>query len=418
MARLPQKISGYRSGVINGILQYLEEGIIAESSDHRIEKTPTGVVLHNIDKPQDILDFPFKLFADGKTIRVTQGSWTRNGTKVSLAPDTDKTFYSITDPVGADTEFQADTTYSVYLGLSSSTRDAALQPDAVNVYAGESMPTDEPSSGNYYWLLGTVYCDDNSKLYQPNQVWTGGDIDDVSYICDADSTIDSDPDFRYHSIEMSPRDDTHYGTLQLYDWDDQTPQTPVAGDLFMFQDVNTDDNKYLRYVALEDLSTAIGDNIDPDTDLTAGEESQQRSLEKRTIGALGEAWQIYKMDEAAEGIPEDGLDLCARYTSAGVNAVRWVNTTDLVSYLEVNMYASEPPSHNIRQHTDYAGAYVSPAAIPENYVAAGAGSDTWEFVTITSLLSAAGGWSGTFQVTQDGLTKDVTVENGIITDVA
>ena len=49
--RSPSKISGYRSDVINDLIDYSEAITVKSSSDHRVEYTTRGIFLHNIDKP-------------------------------------------------------------------------------------------------------------------------------------------------------------------------------------------------------------------------------------------------------------------------------------------------------------------------------------------------------------------------------
>ena len=281
MAMLPKKIGGYRSSVINALIQYLQDGVIVESSDHRIEKTSGGLVLHNIEKPADVVDFPFRISTGGVSIRVRQGSVTRNDSRLTLAVDSGKDWKTLTtDKDGG--AFTANTTYIVYVALERNDNQyhPGLAPDQISVYAVDSVtgiPSGSPVTANEYIRLGTIATDANTKFKQPVQEWWGGDIDDVVYVPDSNNPYDaaaSSPyttpaEYRFNSLELSPRANRHFRDLQIYNWDSPNVVTLATDDYFMFQDTS-DNNKSLQYITAQGFLDWIEENLDLSDSVNGG----------------------------------------------------------------------------------------------------------------------------------------------------
>ena len=255
---IPGKISGFLSGVINQLIDCARSSRIASSATIKANVTPHGTTLELTDKMDSARFKPFHLSVSGDDIRVEVGNWTRLGTKLSLTPDADKTFYTISSPGNpASGNFASSTTYYVYLQLehSTSAKDPALNPDEVNVYADTAAPADTATlAGNKIMVLGTATTDTDGVFKQPNQSWTGGHIDDIAVVPDANSQYNADPDFRYDSISYRTSGALHEDNLQLHDWDNPTPAGGFDedNDLMMFQDVS-EDNKPLSYIKPDDM---------------------------------------------------------------------------------------------------------------------------------------------------------------------
>lgn len=75
MRKLPKKITGFRSRVINGLIEYLEASRIVSTPTIRMEERTNGTALH-VKPGQDRLEpFPFRWYwTDKKKIKIEPGT--------------------------------------------------------------------------------------------------------------------------------------------------------------------------------------------------------------------------------------------------------------------------------------------------------------------------------------------------------
>ena len=170
-------------------------------------------------------DFPFRVIKCGTTLRVTQGNWTRYGlAPLLLAPDIPPpyiTYKTITGPSTGGT-WANNTIYFICVALEQAalTKNPALVPSAINVYAYPIMPVDSVQrGGNRYKLLAYIITDSSGEFTEVVQSWFGGDIDDIALVPDGDDTgvvaLDVNP--RGRTIGFAPTGAlTHESELEDY----------------------------------------------------------------------------------------------------------------------------------------------------------------------------------------------------------
>ncbi len=77
---IPQKTTGYRSKVINKIIDALNAMKLVDSPDHRKIETSNGVILHNVAEKTTRQLMPFELYLDPSgDIRMRNGLWYSQG---------------------------------------------------------------------------------------------------------------------------------------------------------------------------------------------------------------------------------------------------------------------------------------------------------------------------------------------------
>ena len=122
----PRHIKGYRSTVINQIIDRLERSTPAKSVGTRVTETTRGTTIKTnggqiIDEMDD-----FRIEIDGNTsVKVYKSTFRRNGIDIDLTCDAGQDYITIT---GLST---ASTTYYIYLKLSATTanQDHSLKPE-------------------------------------------------------------------------------------------------------------------------------------------------------------------------------------------------------------------------------------------------------------------------------------------------
>lgn len=174
-------------------------------------------------------DMPFWLTYVTTAIRVRQGTVQRNGTSVTLAPDSGEEYKSITALVGG--AFGASATYIVYGIL-----DKGLVPTTLTVAAAAALPAD--TQKNLYFQIGTATTNSSSEINGVVQTWWGGNRDDVAYIFDAESPNIASKNY---SLQASPNAG-HVGEGQLYGWIGATSTNPDwnNGAFLTYREVTTD----------------------------------------------------------------------------------------------------------------------------------------------------------------------------------
>lgn len=215
------------------------------------------------------VDYPWKVrYANiddaNNEIRVTQGRATRFGNITQLVTDTGETYKSINEPSGGQ-PWAADTTYYVYYALGGGGYNPATNPISVTVAVSATTPPTDFLGADIYRVLATVTTDADANFNGVTQLWRGGDSDDVAVVPDGEGIVTAGSDAQHFSLEFVSTDTSrtlHARDLQVFEWDDPTEQEPLAADLFVFQDV-ADAEKHLRYVTLDDLGEYISDYIEP-----------------------------------------------------------------------------------------------------------------------------------------------------------
>ena len=204
-------------------------------------------------------DYPFRIAVTNTEIRITQGTWTRLGIPLALAPDAGETYKSLTT-LADSSPFGADATYVVYLALENATSDPALVPSAINVYAAATLPADtSEAGGNIYCQLGTVDTNSDSQLILAHQDRTGGDKDDVALVPDSDSFYDAAGAKRNYSVQFHPDAGRHQGNLQDYGWHNAESYTDYNydQDMLLLREVvdegGADEHYRKRYVLPEEM---------------------------------------------------------------------------------------------------------------------------------------------------------------------
>ena len=170
--------------------------------------------------------FPFKLNGGGGGVTVMRdGSWTRNGTKVSLsgASHTGTPFKGLgfTDISGLLT---AGSTNYVYVQLDDDVTPTTLTIGAATTEPSETLPE------NIYKLIGVVITDGSNNATDVRQKWWGGDIDDTTAGLEPDNFRWQVIPYTSSSIRVTAGNLNYYGILSTHAQGDSNYSTDALGD--------------------------------------------------------------------------------------------------------------------------------------------------------------------------------------------
>ena len=357
--RSPTKISGYKSDIINEIIDYSEAITVQSSSDHRVEYTTRGIFLHNINKPEGGEQFDYSRFRldikDNLTAVVKAGVYTCNGLRLTdfESTDTEITGEGDSDEGFADDFISAVTAPTVYFYLEKThaTKDPTTIPSGLKIVCSTELPS-EGYMRQKYWLLGqcdTALDDEENAILLPATLiryWIG-DIDELTIVPDGKLN----PRLPHPIRTMDFREDSE-GELMIYDADaaliEGVGWTSKSGIPVLPKDANGGGS-----IVWHGWDTVIS--------------ATQKSIE---LGATG--FQLYDMD-GDSGEMEDGWDFCMRDSAGGI--LKWVDQGDItVGNAEHADDADTADSATTAATADYAndGAWPTSHHALENWSTAGA----------------------------------------------
>ena len=452
----------------NAVTRVLSELTITYSGDTQpsIERPNTDGSNWQIRLPNPSAGKHFDRFrvtdqGDG-SIHTKIGIWTRRGVVLALAPDAGET-YLTTSGIGAN-DF-------VYVQLNSDTpldenANPALYPDYLSIESSGTNPNIDDTTG-LYWVLGKF----------TNEVWKQfwlGDIDDFMMIPDAASGTDgsSESDARNYSLDYADNRtySRHQYELEDHGWTNPTEGTPTVNELIMFRAVN-DAGWKKKYCTSTDLVknvdwTEIWEHItdDPDEGDTIGDTiitylegdfEHTKLLYSGYTTALGVGkslggtdhddvyWRAFNDSSGvadhdtwtdAKTYKTSGLLEITNTTEAGAGAGAILTAGGIfaeknIAGLRLQLQDGTGTVDDFNRW-DTASLYV--VVDDFAYINAGDGFYVFanEIIQLNSaidlelyidgdfLMNGDAGWSGVYQVTIAGISKDVTVTKGIITDVS
>jgi len=444
---------------------------------------------------------PFEISAGGDTIKVETGKWTRNAGIKTLATDVDETFFSIT--AAESGSFQASTDYYVYLVLEATNRDPSFSPDSVVVKADIAYPFASDgvqTTGNIYWMLGTISTNADTRFTTPTQDWTGGDIDDTSIVADSLSAFAT----VYRSIGLRGGNDTNTGKLQIFGWDTATATGSDLNDADLFPYQPSANDHQLDYISLEQISDKTAADLLLNDDWLGGiidwindgggiddKKAQHTVLDFVSDVAAGVGksngntdhddtyWRAFLtgfIDSktfktsglvASTNVATGSVAAAISATLGGIYShltalasafqLHTAGTPDVDNLWNVSTLLAKTSGLISVETVDGAITIEAKGAANDLNLLSAAGDvkitsdddtdieasesfivnastsidmNTGGFANISAAsyvnldptgdfkINGTAGWSGTFQVTQGGVTKDVTVTKGIITNVA
>ena len=233
MVKLPARTRGYKSRVINEIIDYIRaitvktgRGLIeSDTLNGKLIEAKTGVDAVERRKRGDVV------VIGTSTVWVYELTDKRNGPEIVLTCDVGKGYKSLT---GLNA---ASTTYYIYVEREAATTDPQLQPDTLTAKSTTTNPA-ETFGNNAKVLLVTVTTDASGYLKQP-VIKHQGDLDDQHIIPDANSAYDAAGagNKRFLSTEFSPRVGRHAKNLQDYNWDTAASTAITESDWLMFRQV-------------------------------------------------------------------------------------------------------------------------------------------------------------------------------------
>ena len=458
----------------NAVTRVLSELTITYSGDTQpsIERPNTDGSNWQIRLPNPSAGKHFDRFrvtdqGDG-SIHTKIGIWTRRGVVLALAPDAGET-YLTTSGIGAN-DF-------VYVQLNSDTpldenANPALYPDYLSIESSGTNPNIDDTTG-LYWVLGKF----TNEVWK--QFWLG-DIDDFMMIPDAASGTDgsSESDARNYSLDYADNRtySRHQYELEDHGWTNPTEGTPTVDELIMFRAVN-DAGWKKKYCTSTDLVknvdwTEIWEHITDDDDTIGdtiityldGKFEHTKLLYSGYTTALGVGkslggtdhddvyWRAFNDSSGVAGhdtwtdaktYKTSGLLEITNTTEAGAGAGAILTAGGILSkkiisgkQFSLNDGAGVLDEDNIwniassRQTVSGLMRLESTASSVELHAKQGignwaegqillnAGTDINLVVAGDLTIDGFAGWSGVYQVTIAGISKDVTVTKGIITDVS
>jgi len=191
---IPQKIRGYKSKVINQIIDALQAMKLSDSPDHRKVETSNGVILHNVPKKTTHKLLPFELYWLPGLLCIRNGQWYSQGrlrTANVVDPDDEYidvetgTLQALKDYwVYIYLEYDNTTKYSAFAKAKDST---ALVPP-FSLPEPPTQPTDTETllyKLADWQLIGEFSTDADKKIINIKN-WTMGPV-----LKSADDTVDS-----------------------------------------------------------------------------------------------------------------------------------------------------------------------------------------------------------------------------------
>ena len=357
----------------------------------------------------------------------------------------------------------SDTATHVYVSQSRSSLTTGIAQMV-------AMPDDTTSE--YRWpILRLVRKDPGGGgdyTWETTNVYHTGDIPKKRFVCDANSPYGG----RLKSLQKRGSADTHYDDGEIYEWHNPTTIAVDHADLMIVQDVGQAD-KPVRYFTTRVMSNFVENNLaaspgglgqtyayyyntnhsiihhqlnsttgkaSGDFDDGGGEENEDHdkrywasydiasSIDAKGFRTTGAVWES-ELHLSADGSTD------SQYWTAAAQKVNVTGAIDIdagsgIAIDAVNDITITAASLGITlTGTAFSG-------VASNGAASLTGSDNVVLTSVseeiallantdielipTSDLKINGliGWSGTVQVTQNGVTKDATITKGIITNVA
>jgi len=277
------------------------------------------------------LEYPFKITDNGGgSVDVKGGSWTRNGTTVTLA---DTTLESL----------GADDYVCIYLISLSGTVDPALDPYQLSVSSASSIPADGFGTSlegyNVVCILGKF----TAGVWE--QYWKGGNIDDLVLRPDGDPYDSTGRS----TIVLNPESGRNKGELQVGDvhlvkassisfpFFPSDDSTPVQGDMkWAFLDAHdgtSSSQKSLEIVGT-DTGTAVAqlvgfDTPDLPTDPFDDEDSYSHHFGLRETDGSDTAMKWYAFADLISGLKADSLADETWIESLGDSLDGYINWDDV-----------------------------------------------------------------------------------------
>jgi len=280
--RLPSKIGGFRSRVINALIDFARMNKPVAGTGILLSASPEGTVI-SVKKDGRTVRHPFEVVSAGyQSVFVTQGTWTRNGVPLTTTTDANRDYLTVT---GLD----ADGTWYLYLQLAATgSNDARITPASVSVEKSQTNPDGNVNRG-LYKVLATVTVTDG-VAGKPEQA-APGNIADEFELPDAQTTKAGD---QFKSVDRRTNAGGQ-GELEVNAFSDLTATTPksifdgfrggATGYEIMVRDR---ENKRIHYATITDdePSPPAGVEIQVIVDVRYDEDSYELQYKTQTITVL------------------------------------------------------------------------------------------------------------------------------------